>query len=64
MRPKGWPRSLTNKYADLVPLRGIAALQRLEAGEFVPLQVVPAVVTPLEPAHEDGALGQVNVVPA
>ena len=45
-------------------LRCIAALEHLEAGEFVPLQVVAAVVAAFKSAHGDGALGQVNVVPA
>jgi hypothetical protein len=40
------------------------ALQELETAHLVPLKVMYAVGAALEPADDDGALRQVNVLPA
>jgi hypothetical protein len=38
--------------------------QKLEALEFVAIEVMAAVDAPFQPTHDDGALGQVEIVPA
>ena len=42
----------------------VVALQELETAHLVPLKVMNAVGAALEPADDDGALRQVNVLPA
>jgi hypothetical protein len=52
---------------DVGPLDPVSVLlpvQELEAVHLVPLQVMDAVGAALEPAHDDGPLRQVDVIPA
>jgi hypothetical protein len=39
-------------------------LQQLETVHLIPLQVMNAISAALEPAHDNGALPQVDVIPA
>jgi hypothetical protein len=52
---------------DLGPLDPVSLLlplQQLETAHLIALQVMHAVGTALEPAHDNGALPQVDVIPA
>ena len=48
----------------LDPVSPLLPVQELETVHLIPLQVVDAISATLEPADDDGALRQVNVVPA
>jgi hypothetical protein len=52
---------------DVGPLDPVSVLlpvQELEAVHLVPLQVMDAVGAALEPAHDNGSLWEVDVIPA
>ena len=46
------------------PFTLLLPLEELEAVDLIPLQVMDAISTALEPADGDGALPQVDVIPA
>jgi hypothetical protein len=50
--------------SPLDPVSLLLPLQELETVHLIPLQVMDAVRAALEPAHDDGALGEVDVIPA
>ena len=52
---------------EVCPLNPVSLLlpsQELETVDLIPLQVMDAISAALEPAHDDGALPQVDVIPA
>ena len=48
----------------LGPVSLLLPLKEFETIDLIPLQVMNAVGTALEPAHDNGALPQVDVIPA
>ena len=48
----------------LGPVGLLLPLQQLEAVHLIPLQVMDAISAALKPADDDGALPQVDVIPA
>ena len=48
----------------LDPVSLLLPLQELETVHLIPLQVMNAISAALEPAHDNGALPQVDVIPA
>ena len=46
------------------PFTLLLPLEELETIDLIPLQVMDAISAALEPAHDDGALPQVDVIPA
>jgi hypothetical protein len=49
---------------SLDPVSLLLPLQELETVHLIPLQVMDAISAALEPAHDDGSLWQVDVIPA
>jgi hypothetical protein len=54
---------MTDRRLTRQQLREREKLGELDAGKFVAVEVVAAIDASLEPAHDDGALCQVQVVP-
>jgi hypothetical protein len=48
----------------LDPVSPLLPVQELETVHLIPLQVMNAISASLEPAHDNGALPQVDVIPA
>ena len=56
--------TLIDKYVGaLDPVSLLLPLQELETVHLIPLKVMDAISAALEPAHDDGAFRQVDVVP-
>jgi hypothetical protein len=64
IRPKGWPRSLNKDVGPFPPFSLLLPLKEFEAVHLIPLEVMDAISAALEPADDEGALPQVDVIPA
>lgn len=60
---EGLPPFVDEDIGALDAIGLLLPLQEPEAVDLIPLQEVRAVVAALETAHDDGALGQVKVIP-
>jgi hypothetical protein len=59
------PATLIDEHVSpLCPISLLLPLQELEAVHLIPLQVMDAISAALKPADDDGALPQVDVIPA
>ena len=61
---KGLATLIDEGVGPLDPVSMLLALQELETVHLIPLQVMDAISAALEPADDNGALRQVDVIPA
>ena len=47
----------------LEPTLGVIALEGLQTGQLVAFEVMAGIGRALEPAHDDGALGEIDIIP-